>query len=299
LIQEKTIALGDPVSKFVPEFSGEGKEVVTLFHLLNHSSGLPNWRPYYEAVMEEKREGYRGSPAEKQKMYKKVHEEPLQCRPGKKGVYSDIGFILLGEVVERVAGVPLHRFCYQRIFSKLPLKETYFIRLGRRPKAFRGRVFAATEKRPWGGKVIRGAVHDENAYAMGGVAGHAGLFSTANEVYLLVRLWLDSIQGNGPLDPSLATLFVTRQKGTEVPPDSTWGLGWDTPSRPNSSSGRFFSAMSFGHLGYTGTSIWVDRKRDLAVILLTNRVHPTRENKKIQQFRPELHDLIFQEVIGA
>ncbi|MFQ5950082.1 MAG: serine hydrolase domain-containing protein, partial [Nitrospiria bacterium] len=191
-------------------------------------------------------------------------------------------------------------------------KESYFINRGRRPPAYRRRSFAATELSSWRGKVICGTVHDDNAYAMGGIAGHAGLFSTAREVYRLVRFWLDALKGEGILDPSLTALFVTRQKGRGVPAQSSWGLGWDTPSHPStsdappstsnippSSSGRYFSSASFGHLGFTGTSIWVDRARDLAVILLTNRIHPSRANEKIRSFRPALHDVIFKEVAGG
>ncbi|NKE71584.1 serine hydrolase [Candidatus Manganitrophus noduliformans] len=301
LIQNDLLALTDPLSKFFPEFTFGAKREITLYHLLNHSAGLPDWRPYYQEIaeQEEKDPGFLGSSAAKRKICQRVKEEPLIAYPGAKSLYSDLGFILLGEVVEAVATEPLHRFCYRNIFSKHDCKETFFIRLGRRPQAYRGRLFAATEECPWRGKVIRGWVHDDNAYAMGGVAGHAGLFSTAWEVYRLVRLWIDSIEGTGPLNSTLATLFTTCQKGNDIPVGSSWGLGWDTPSHPRSSSGRFFSPMSFGHLGFTGTSIWVDRKRDLIVILLTNRVHPSRDNSEIRLFRPELHDLIFEEVVGV
>ncbi|HEY5599912.1 MAG TPA: serine hydrolase domain-containing protein, partial [Candidatus Manganitrophaceae bacterium] len=297
-IQEKVLALEDPVSKFIPEFLTGAKREATLLHLLNHGSGLPDWKPYYQEIIRlaEKEPGYLGSSSAKTRVYKMAHDEPLISFPGEKSLYSDIGFILLGDIVEKTGGEPLHRFCYRHIFSKLKTRETFFIPRGRTPRLFRGRTFAATEACPWRGEIVRGAVHDDNAYAMGGVAGHAGLFSTAREVYRLVRLWLDSVEGAGRFDPALASLFVTKQKGKGVPPSSSWGLGWDTPSRYSSSSGRFFSSLTFGHLGFTGTSIWVDRKRDLGVILLTNRVHPSRENQRIKLFRPELHDLIFQEV---
>lgn len=300
LAAQGRIALSDLLFKFIPEFAIGAKKEITLFHLLNHSSGLPDWRPYYQEIVkrEEKEPGFLGSPEAKEAVYKMAHEEPLLELPGAKARYSDIGFILLGEVIERVAQEPLHRFCHP-LFSKVGCHETSFIRRGRRPRAFQGRSFAATEAGTWRGKLIRGVVHDDNAYAMGGVAGHAGLFSTAREVYRLVRLWLDSIEGKGALDPELAALFVRRQTGSGVPAGTTWGLGWDTPSSPHSSSGQFFSPSSFGHLGFTGTSVWVDLKRDLAVVLLTNRVHPSRENQKIRSFRPALHDLIFQEVIGG
>jgi CubicO group peptidase (beta-lactamase class C family) len=303
LTVERQLTLSDPLSKFIPEFAigASARKEVTLRHLLNHSSGLPDWRPYYQEIVkrEEKAPGFLGSPEAKEAVYQMAHEEPLLELPGATARYSDIGFILLGEVIEKVAQEPLHRFCDRHILAKIGCKETSFIRRGEMPPVFQGRSFSATEAGTWRGELIRGAVHDDNAYVMGGVAGHAGLFSTAREVYRLVRFWLDSIGGKGPLDPELAALFVSRQEGSGLPAGTSWGLGWDTPSSPQSSSGQFFSSASFGHLGFTGTSIWVDRKKDLIVILLTNRVHPSRENRKIRAFRPALHDLIFQEVVGG
>jgi CubicO group peptidase (beta-lactamase class C family) len=301
LIQRRLLTLNDPLSRFFPEFATGAKKEVSLFHLLNHSAGLPDWKPYYQQIVkkEEKEPGFLGSPAAKEEIYRLAREEPLIASPGTKSLYSDIGFILLGEVIEKVAQEPFHRFCDRQLFSPFGFKESAFIRRGRRPTTFRGRSFAATEADSWRGKVIRGSVHDDNAYVMGGVAGHAGLFSTAREVYQMVRLWLDSIAGRGGLDPALAALFVSRQEGSGIPAGASWGLGWDTPSSNHSSAGRFFSSSSFGHLGFTGTSIWADRKTDLMVILLTNRVHPSRENREIRLFRPALHDLVYQEVIGG
>jgi CubicO group peptidase (beta-lactamase class C family) len=155
---------------------------------------------------------------------------------------------------------------------------------------------AATERDPWRGRLLRGEVHDENAFALGGVAGHAGLFGTAMAVSALTEEWLRAWEGHGRLlDGVLARQFTTRQ---DVTPGSSWGLGWDTPSPP-SSSGRHFSFRSFGHLGYTGTSIWIDPESELEVILLSNRVHPTRSNTAIQQFRPLIHDSIYDELVAG
>lgn len=284
LIQTRVLALTDPVCKFVPEFVGARKETVTLRHLLNHSAGLPAWRPYAQDV--------RGKPG----LYARVCAEALIARPGTQSLYSDLGFILLGAVIEAASGEPLDTFCDRRLFAQSGCKTAQFSpRLS--PDASRHR-FAATSVLPQEGALC-GVVDDDNARAAGGVAGHAGLFADAADVDRLTRLWTDSLTGGGPFDPDLATLFVTRQRGDGVPPRSTWGLGWDTPSRPGSSSGRFFSAASFGHLGFTGTSLWVDRKHDLRVILLTNRVHPDRQNQKMKAFRPRLHDVIFRETIGG
>lgn len=276
LVQNHALRLNDPVCKFVPAFRGERKEKVALFHLLNHSSGLPAWKGYRTV---------RGKAA----LYRKVHAEPLIFPPGTVNLYSDLGFILLGEIVERVSGEPLDRFFAQRIAPLAKCKTARFA-----PKPDGTLRFAATAALPNGG-VLQGRVDDDNARAAGGVAGHAGLFATAHDVHRLLRLWTGSLAGDGPFDPDLVRRFVRRQP---TPPTGTWGLGWDTPSRVASSSGRFFSAQSFGHLGFTGTSIWVDPKQELSVILLTNRVHPDRSNTQIKRFRPTLHDAIFREVIG-
>ncbi len=290
LVGKGVLRLQDPVSKFIPEWKSGDKRAVTLAQLLHHSSGLPHWMPYYKEIarLDEKSPGLLGSDAAKQKVYAMAHQEQLTNRPGEESWYSDIGFILLCEIIERVSGCPLDQFCEREIFSKLKCNKIFFPAFGKKARG----SFAATEDCPWRGKVIRGRVHDENAYAMGGVSGHAGLFGTAREVYTLVKCWLASIKGDGLLHPDIAIRFVTRQKGKSVPKGSTWGFGWDTPSAQNSSSGRFFSKSSFGHLGFTGTSIWVDRTRNIVVILLTNRVHPSRENIRIKQFRPALHDVI-------
>ncbi len=266
LVQSKILRLENPVSKFIPEYKTGDKKSVTLAHLLSHSAGLPDWKPYYENTQPSKM----------------ARNEPLINPPGTHSLYSDIGFMILGEIIEKVTGEPLDQFCENNIFSKLNCKKTFFPGLGRKIKG----MIAATEDCPRRGKVICGEVHDDNAYAMGGVAGHAGLFSTAKEVYILVTDWLDSLNGNGLIQSDLARKFVTRRRG------GSFALGWDTPSLQNSSSGKFFLRQSFGHLGYTGTSIWVDRVKELIVILLTNRVHPTRKNNQIKEFRPALHDLI-------
>ncbi|MFQ5580304.1 MAG: serine hydrolase domain-containing protein [Nitrospiria bacterium] len=300
LLQEKRTALDDPLFRFIPGFSRGPKRTLRLSHLLTHSSGLPDWKPYFQTIAKraKREQGFLGSPEAKAVVYALARKEPLISAPGEVCRYSDIGFMLLGEIIEIIGDAPLHRICSRHIFSKIPCKETFFINRGRRPVAAKNRDFAATENSVWRKKVISGIVHDDNTYAMGGVAGHAGLFSTAKEVYQLVRLWLDSLKGEGIFDASLTKDFVTRQTGKTIPTQSSRALGWDTPSRP-SSSGRHFSRSSFGHLGFTGTSIWVDRRQDLAVILLTNRVHPDPANEQIRAFRPALHNIIYKEVVHA
>ena len=290
LVQEKALALSDPVQRFIPSFSGDRKGAVTLFHLLNHSAGLPAWKPYYAEA------GHRTA------ILRSLHAEPLIAPPSTERLYSDLGFILLGEVIETVSGERLDRFCARRIFAPAGCETAGFRLLAAAPDSENApapAVSIAATSRLSDGRVLRGEVDDDNARAMGGVAGHAGLFATAADVDRLLGLWTGALDGAGIFDKHLATQFVACQTGPGVPTGSTWGLGWDTPSPLASSSGRFFSAESFGHLGFTGTSIWFDRRTTLGVILLTHRVHPDRTNQKIKRFRPELHDLIFQEVVGG
>ena len=294
------LCLKDFLAKYLPLFSGGKKAEVRLFHLLNHSSGLPAWRPYYKTVTQREKveKGFLGSSEAKKLVYQMASQEALIAAPGEKTLYSDVGFILLAAVVERISGMTLDQFCDAQFFSKLGPEAPFFIPTGGSFPEKADQRFAATEDVGWRNGVICGRVHDDNAYAMGGVAGHAGLFSTTFGLLRAVRAWLESIQGAGILDPEIATQYVNRQAGDKFPKGASWGLGWDTPSRP-SSSGRFFSPQSFGHLGFTGTSIWVDIENDLIVLLLSNRVHPSSGNEQIRRFRPALHDIIFQELVGG
>ncbi|MBI3811186.1 MAG: beta-lactamase family protein [Nitrospirae bacterium] len=291
LVDRSAIKLDDPVSRWIPEFSGGGKDRITIRHLLNHSSGLRAWEPLYKKVtaMGRRRPGFIGSPAAKEFVLDRIHRSRLVYSPGSKSIYSDLGFILLGELIERVVGFPLDRFCRTEIFRPLKMKQTFYIRTGLKR---RGR-FASTEQSDWRKKIVTGQVHDDNAYVMGGVAGHAGLFGTAMDLNRFAQIMLGSLRGRETLiSPKIVEAFVTRQ----TTPGSSWALGWDTPSDP-SSSGHLFSPRSFGHLGYTGTSLWIDPEQDMVVVLLTNRVHPTSRNIKIRTFRPLIHNLVYRELI--
>ncbi len=290
LIQEGRLSLDTPVQEIIEEFKGVPTGAATVFHLLNHSAGLPAWRPYYQVLAPSPlplpTEG--GEVKVRGMMLDLIRQEPLISPIGARSVYSDLGFMLLGWVVERGSGQSLDGYC-----------RTIYDRLGAEPLGYlpeHPSPVAPTEDDPWRGRIVCGEVHDENAYAMGGVAGHAGLFGTAEAVAAVTAGWLDGYHGRpSPLRTELVRRFVTRQERT---PGSSWGLGWDTPSPP-SSSGRHFSSQAFGHLGFTGTSIWVDPVPELEVILLTNRVHPTRDNNTIRDFRPKLHDLIYETLVGG
>lgn len=274
LVDEGRLALDKPVRDYLPLFNGAGKDRVTVRHLLTHSSGVDWWAPLYEEL--EGRAAY----------VARIQQMDLVYDPGSKTVYSDLGLILLGEVLERVAGQPLDVFVRQRVFRPLGMNDTMF----RPPAKLRQRI-APTEQDPWRGRTLRGEVHDENAFALGGVAPHAGLFSTAGDLARFAQMLLNGGVFEHRRIVSRATIEeFTRLAGV---PDSSRALGWDTRSPDGySSAGALFSAASFGHTGFTGTSVWIDPARQLFVILLTNRVHPTRENKQIREVRPAVADAV-------
>lgn len=270
--------LDAPVHRYLPRFTGEGRDPVTIRNLLTHTSGLP---PFKRFFLE-----YR-SPEE---IWDAIYATPLEYEPGTQSVYSDIGMMLMAKVVEAISGKPFDRFCADEIFEPLGMDDTYF----NPPQRVIDRI-PPTEFDQWRGRLVRGEVHDENAYALGGVAGHAGLFSTARDLAILLQTLLNggAYGDTRIVKPATVSLFVERANLVQ---GSSRALGWDTPSPP-SSSGRFFSKESFGHTGFTGTSVWVDRKRRLFVVFLTNRVHPTRQNIKIREVRPKVHDAVMRALL--
>jgi len=296
LVRDGRLTLDDLVKKHVPECVGHPIGELTIWHLLTHSSGLPSWRPFYERIAQEDqlRPGLLGSDAARARMLTLIAEEPLEYPAGTRSVYSDLGFMLLGMVVERVTGHTLEAYCREQVFKPMQTPLMFLGAKGEHPLDLH--TIAPTEQESWRGRLLRGEVHDENAHALGGVSGHAGLFGTAAAVSTVTGQWLDSYVGRGWLLPSeLVRKFVTKQDRVT---GSSWALGWDTPSAPSSSGSRF-SPASFGHLGYTGTSIWIDPQAELEVILLSNRVHPSRSNEAIKLFRPVIHDLIYKELVAG
>jgi CubicO group peptidase (beta-lactamase class C family) len=269
-----------------------------IAHLLSHSAGLPGWRPFYERLCTEPllRDGQMDREQAKAAVIAYIREEPLLYPAGSRSLYSDLGFMLLGFIVERITSRPLAAFCEEQLFKPLGAVPLSYRPLG--PSDAHcddGHPIAPTEDDPWRGRILCGEVHDENAYALGGIAGHAGLFGTAAAVFVMSAAWLAAYRGEESIfDGPLVRRFVSRQRSI---PGSSWGLGWDTPSPP-SSAGSYFGESSFGHLGYTGTSLWIDPSRQLEVVLLSNRVHPTRRNERIRRFRPYIHDLVCREILG-
>ncbi|MEZ4333920.1 MAG: serine hydrolase domain-containing protein [Myxococcota bacterium] len=298
LVEEGGVALDDPVAKTLPSFAERGKEAVTIRHLLCHAAGLKPWRGFHELLIEKERKtGERliGTKEGRDWILDRVLRSALVHEPGAAAVYGDLDFIVLGAIVEAVAKQPLDEFCEARIFTRLALHDTRFFPIPvdgspAVPDVVRRRV-AATENCPWRERIVWGEVHDPNASAMGGVAGHAGLFSTADDVMRFAQLFLDAWHGRNPSLPSERVReFATRQ---HLPADSDWALGWDTPTKGASSSGQHFSEHAVGHLGFTGTSLWIDLERELIVVMLTNRIHQVAKRSRFD-LRPKIHDAIFE-----
>ncbi len=303
LVKEGILGLDDPVMRFFPDFSRQGKEALSVRQLLSHSSGLPAWRHYYQDLMQQTADEKSGCLLDarhaREYVYSQLVREPLAAPPGQRAVYSDLGFMLLGFLVEHLGGCALDDYCQEKIFRALGLRDTFFINLEKRTRAKDRREkqrFAPTERCAWRGRVLCAEVHDDNAYVMGGVAGHAGMFSTSDDLHRLVSCLIACYQGTQTFVPSAVVREFWTRDGRV--PDSTWALGWDTPSAHHSSAGELFSSHSVGHLGFTGTSVWIDLDRQIHVILLSNRVHPRRENDKIKAFRPRLHNAVMRAVLG-
>ena len=285
LVDEGRLDLDKPVVDFLPRFRGGSRDRVTVAQLLTHSSGMEWWAPLYKEL--KGRDAY----------LERIQGLELTHEPGTRSVYSDLGVLLLGEVLERVAGRSLDELARQRIFKPLGMQDTGF-----RPPAGLVPRIAPTEQDPWRGRLLRGEVHDENAWALGGVAPHAGLFGTASDLARFAQMLLNGGVFEHRRIVSRETVErFTRRAGI---PGSTRAIGWDTAADETgarsstagepgySSAGSLFSARSFGHTGFTGTSLWMDPERRLFVVLLTNRVHPTRENKAILEVRSRLADAV-------
>jgi CubicO group peptidase (beta-lactamase class C family) len=276
LVDEGKLALDAPVQRYVPAFQGPGKDRVTIRELLTHSAGLAADLPLYEAT------------SSRAAALALVDTAPLVYPPGQGYVYSDLSAIVLMQVVERLSGESLDRFLAARVFGPLGMRATRF----QPPAAWRDRIAPTETDTVFRHRLLRGEVHDESAARLGGVSGNAGLFSNAPDLSRFAALLL-----NGGAWDSLELIrsetvaqFVERQR---LPPGSTRALGWDTPADSGySSAGAKLSRRAFGHTGFTGTSLWLDPDRDLFIILLTNRVHPTRANMAILHVRPHVADLV-------
>lgn len=284
-----TLGLADRLAQRLPEFRGAGKETVTVRHLLAHAAGLPAHRPFWSTA--------RDAPSERWAISLLAAHEPLIYPPGSQSVYSDLGFILLGWLLERAAGLRLDVQADRGIFQPLALSSTTFVNLAdseARARLLANRTVAATQQCPERKRVILGEVDDLNAYTMGGIAAHAGLFSTAADLGALAAALCACWQGTAAAP--LVERDVIRQFWAPAGiPGSTWRLGWDGPSPSNSQAGQRLSRDAVGHLAFTGCSLWIDPSRELWVVLLSNRVHPhVPTGDRFRQFRPALHDAVLE-----
>ncbi len=268
------LATADPISRYLPEWTGSDRTDVTIENLLAHSSGLPGWYPLYRELR-----GVRAAVA-------RIARLPLAYAPGSTSEYSDLGFILLGHLLERVRDRPLD-VQFADLTHALGLGDTLTFRFPHRSSA----VCAPTElDLAWRGRLLVGEVHDENTWALGGVAGHSGLFGTAEAVGVIARHLLQVLQGrSGLVSRDTTARFFTRSGSA---PGSSRALGWDT-MLPTSSCGTRMSAHAVGHTGFTGTSLWLDPGRNRYAVLLTNRVHPDRSRDGIQAVRMAFHDALW------
>lgn len=278
LYERGLIDLDMPIVKVLPEFQSQDsrRNEVTFRQLLAHSSGFP---AYEKLFLRAKR---------KDDLLREAFSVPLKYAPGTHAEYSDIGFILLGVALERIANETLENFCDREVFGPLGMIHTTY----NPPASLKTRIPATADDRTFRKRIIQGEVNDENASVMGGVAAHAGLFSTALDVATFAHAILGG--GSPIVRPETVKTFTQRENS---PPGTSRTLGWDTPSG-NSQSGRYFSKSSFGHLGYTGTSVWIDPERQISVTLLTNRTWPDSSNKNIKEVRPKFHDAVM-EALGA
>lgn len=271
LYEHGALDLDMPVSAIIPAFGNDGERAtVTVRHLLTHTSGLPAYEKLFERAKS------------REELIRSASVLPLETAPGERVNYSDIGFILLGEILEHLADESIDDFCAREIFGPLGMSRTGF----RPPTEWCEQIPPTEDDRTLRRRVVQGEVHDENAYVMGGVSAHAGLFSSAADVAKFAE-W--TLAGGKPiLRPATVTLFTAPQP---VRSGYARALGWDRVSQP-SSSGRCFSESAYGHLGYSGTSLWIDPEKRLSVTLLTNRTWPHRESQLIKQVRPAFHDAV-------
>ncbi len=285
LYQRAKLSLDQPIEKTLPEFitlapkhQHVQRHFVTLRSLLAHSSGLPAYEKLFQ-IAKTPEDAVRAAIA-----------SPLIATPGTLVEYSDIGFILLGEALARIAAVPLDVFAQREIFAPLGMTRTCF----NPPPEWKAEIPPTEDEGSSFGRVMQGEVNDENANVMGGVGGQAGVFGPATDVARFAECML---RGGSPiLQPGTLKLFLRRETS---PRGTTRALGWDTPTRPESASGKLFSDRSVGHLGFTGTSLWIDPERHLSVTLLTNRTWPDRTSKAIRELRPQIHDAIVEALKDA
>jgi CubicO group peptidase (beta-lactamase class C family) len=288
LVQQGKITLEQTLGSIIEQFKNTPKADIQIRHLLCHNSGLPSYQPYFMEISH-------ALPREKTLMLQKLLvQEPLISAIGATTEYSDIGFMILKWVIETITDIPLDQYLDQEVYVPLEVTHLFYVKSG---SHFATMEFVATEVCPWRGRLIQGEVHDENAFVMGGVAGHAGLFGTAESVHKLLSELMGGFNGEKRhllFKSDLLRVFLT------PPANAQRAIGFDVPSDVGSSCGHLFTNnQTVGHLGFTGVSFWMDLHRSIIIVLLTNRIHPTRDNEMIKTFRPVIHDVIMNAIISS
>jgi len=287
LYDERKFNLSDKVSSYIPEFGSNGKEDITILNLLIHNSGLTAFVPFYKT--------YTNS----SEVLEAIYGAELVYPTGTNFIYSDLNAVVLGKLVEILSGQNLNQYCIDNIFLPLDMQHTMFV-----PEDNMKNQIAPTENDTyWRGRLLQGEVHDETTAMLNGISGNAGLFSNATDIYKLVQLLLNNGKYYNPYSRGLKeermfdefTVELFTKKYTDVSYENSRALGWDTKPLESSTKyripcGELISENCFGHTGYTGTSVWCDRERKIIVILLTNRVYPSRSNYGIRDIRPEIHN---------
>ena len=283
LVDAGLLSLDGALAKWLPMLRGSDKAAITPRQLLSHRSGLPAHRLFYMTL--------KSLPASARKaaVLDLLRAVPLESAPGTATCYSDLGFMLLCRLVETVTAMPLDRFLAENVYGPMGIADLFFLPLaaGTPPRD----ACAATELCPLRGRLLVGEVHDDNAWAVGGVDGHAGLFGTAEAVFRLLRRLVAEHRERVPAAVFSASMLDEMLVGDRK---NNFSLGFDRPAAEKASAGRYFSKDSVGHLGFTGVSFWMDLGRDVTVILLTNRVHPFRWRNRLIEFRPRIHDAIME-----
>jgi CubicO group peptidase (beta-lactamase class C family) len=284
LVEQHRVDLNAPLQRYIPEWTGPNKDRVTVANLLTHTSGLPAFKAYDEITHDP------------DSLAKLMFSTPLDTFPNVRMVYSDIGAYMLGRLVERLTGQTLDAYVHDHVFAPLQMTETMY-----RPPASLIPRIAPTEIDPRRGGLVRGKVHDERAYYLGGVSAHAGIFSSGHDLARFARMYLNGgeLDGVRVIQPATIALFTAYVDSAF----SNRGIGWQKPDLPGMKfaspsaawAGHTMSTRAFGHTGFTGTSIAIDPSRDLFVVLLTNRVDPTRNNNKITEVRRQLADSVVAE----
>ena len=283
LFDKKKLSLTDNLADLCFLDVPVDKKKITIAQLMSHSSGLAAHHPFYVKLL-----GV-DPLIRKEKLIDWILHDQLDYDPGKKHVYSDLGFILLSHIIEQIEGLPLSDCFKKEISEPLGLEKELFYPAAE--DCTDDAVFAPTEVCPWSYRLLCGEVHDDNCRSFGGVAGHAGLFGTVGGVSTLCRYVMD-VYFKEIKEPRFSTDVlkeIVKRRG-----NSTWSCGFDMVSKLYSSSGKYFSSSSIGHLGYSGTSFWLDLEKRIGVVLLTNRVCPTRANEGIKRFRPEIHNVVMK-----